>query len=106
MDDLPQALTEVQPTLAAAVPRVFEKLYANILQKGNASTGLRRLIFDWAVRVARRPYGGKRMAKRRRFCFAFAGRLQIASSIQKSAKGLVAASEHSSRVVGRFPRTG
>jgi long-chain acyl-CoA synthetase len=53
MDDLPQALLEVQPTLAAAVPRVFEKLYANILQKGNASTGLRRLIFDRAVRVAK-----------------------------------------------------
>jgi len=53
MDDLPQALMEVQPTLAAAVPRVFEKLYANILQKGNASTGLRRLIFDRAVRVAK-----------------------------------------------------
>src|SRR4029077_13170049 len=28
MDDLPQALLEVHPTLAAAVPRVFEKLYA------------------------------------------------------------------------------
>ena len=34
MDDLPQALVEVHPTLAAAVPRVFEKLYANIMQKG------------------------------------------------------------------------
>jgi long-chain acyl-CoA synthetase len=53
MDDLPQALLEVQPTLAAAVPRVFEKLYANIMQKGRASTGLKRRIFDWAARVAK-----------------------------------------------------
>jgi long-chain acyl-CoA synthetase len=53
MDDLPQALLEVHPTLAAAVPRVFEKLYANIMQKGATSTGLKRRIFDWAVAVAK-----------------------------------------------------
>ncbi len=39
MEDLPQALLEIQPTLAAAVPRVFEKLYANVLQKGREATG-------------------------------------------------------------------
>ena len=53
MEDLPQALLEVHPTLAAAVPRVFEKLYANIMQKGRESTGLKRRIFNWAARVAR-----------------------------------------------------
>jgi long-chain acyl-CoA synthetase len=52
MDDLPQALLEVHPTLAAAVPRVFEKLYANVLQKGHESRGAKRRIFDWAMRVA------------------------------------------------------
>jgi long-chain acyl-CoA synthetase len=52
MEDLPQALLEVHPTLAAAVPRVFEKLYANIVQKGHEATGLKRKIFDWAMRVA------------------------------------------------------
>jgi long-chain acyl-CoA synthetase len=53
MDDLPQALLEVRPTLAAAVPRVFEKLYANVMQKGRESAGAKRGIFDWATRVAR-----------------------------------------------------
>lgn len=52
MEDLPQALLEVHPTLAAAVPRVFEKLYANIIQKGHEATGIKRQIFDWAMRVA------------------------------------------------------
>ena len=52
MEDLPQALLEVHPTLAAAVPRVFEKLYANIIQKGHATVGWKRRIFDWAMRVA------------------------------------------------------
>ena len=53
MEDLPQALLEIHPTLAAAVPRVFEKLYANIMQKGHESTGLKRRIFNWAVDVAK-----------------------------------------------------
>jgi long-chain acyl-CoA synthetase len=52
MEDLPQALLEIHPTLAAAVPRVFEKLYANIVQKGRENTGLIRRLFEWAIRVA------------------------------------------------------
>jgi long-chain acyl-CoA synthetase len=54
MDDLPQALLEVHPTLSAAVPRVFEKLYANIMQKGHEATGVKRRLFNWAVGVALR----------------------------------------------------
>ena len=52
MDELPQAMLEVHPTISAAVPRVFEKLYANIQQKGAESTGAKRRIFDWAMRTA------------------------------------------------------
>jgi len=54
MEDLPRALVEVRPTIAAAVPRVFEKLYANIMQKGHANTGLKRWLFAWAIGIARR----------------------------------------------------
>jgi long-chain acyl-CoA synthetase len=53
MEELPQAMLEVHPTLSAAVPRVFEKLYANILQKGGEAKGAKRRIFDWAIRTAR-----------------------------------------------------
>jgi long-chain acyl-CoA synthetase len=52
MEDVPQALLEVRPHICAAVPRFFEKLYANILERGTQTTGLRRQIFDWAIRVA------------------------------------------------------
>jgi long-chain acyl-CoA synthetase len=67
MEDLPQALLEIHPTLSAAVPRVFEKLYANVMQKGHESTGAKRRLFDWAMRVARdsvrwRAYGEKASA--------------------------------------------
>jgi len=52
IDDLAKALLEVHPTIAAAVPRVFEKTYANILAKGHEEQGIRRKIFDWAIRTA------------------------------------------------------
>lgn len=54
MEDLPQALLEIRPTIAAAVPRVFEKLYANIMEKGHQATGVKRKLFDWTMNVARR----------------------------------------------------
>ncbi|HYL68078.1 MAG TPA: long-chain fatty acid--CoA ligase [Candidatus Limnocylindria bacterium] len=52
IEDVPQALLEVHPTIAAAVPRFFEKIYGNILQKGRSHPGIKRYIFDWALRVA------------------------------------------------------
>jgi long-chain acyl-CoA synthetase len=51
MEDVLQALLEVRPHICAAVPRFFEKLYGNILERGSQTTGLRRSIFDWAIRV-------------------------------------------------------
>lgn len=51
MEDVPQALLEVRPHICAAVPRFFEKLYGNILERGAQTKGLRRRIFDWAIRV-------------------------------------------------------
>jgi long-chain acyl-CoA synthetase len=47
-----QALLEVHPTTVAAVPRFFEKIYATIIEKGRREAGLKRAIFDWALRVA------------------------------------------------------
>ena len=47
-----QALLEVHPTIVAAVPRFFEKIYANIFEKARRETGIKRSIFEWAMRVA------------------------------------------------------
>jgi len=52
MEDVAQTLLDVHPTIAAAVPRLFEKTYATILEKGHRETGTRRRIFDWSLRVA------------------------------------------------------
>ncbi len=52
VDLLAQALKEVRPTVMAAVPRVFEKIYAKLMEKGSQETGLKRKIFNWAIRTA------------------------------------------------------
>jgi long-chain acyl-CoA synthetase len=54
MEEVPQALLEVRPHICAAVPRFFEKLYGNILERGSKLTGIQRRIFDWAIRVERK----------------------------------------------------
>ncbi len=50
-DQLPQMLQETQPTIIVGVPRVFEKVRQEVERK--AATGLKRKIFDWALRVGR-----------------------------------------------------
>ena len=52
MDRLPASLLEVKPSLFVAVPRVYEKIYAQAQQK---STGQpKRSIFNWALSVGRK----------------------------------------------------
>ena len=52
MTTVAQALLEVKPTIVAAVPRFYEKIYANIIEKGHHETGLKRKTFDRAIRTA------------------------------------------------------
>ncbi len=51
IDRLPATLLQVRPTMFVAVPRVYEKIYA---QAERQATGFpKRTIFDWAVAVGR-----------------------------------------------------
>jgi len=52
VDAVAQALLEVRPTITAAVPRFFEKIYARLVEQGSKNTGAKRMLFDWAMRVA------------------------------------------------------
>jgi long-chain acyl-CoA synthetase len=54
IDTIARDLVTVRPTVMSAVPRVFEKLYGRILEKGAAATGLKRRVFHWALTVAER----------------------------------------------------
>jgi long-chain acyl-CoA synthetase len=63
IDLVPQALLEIRPTIIAAVPRFFEKIYARLMEQGSKATGVKRKLFDWAVRVARRAAPWRASAK-------------------------------------------
>lgn len=53
MDAVAQALLEVRPTVTAAVPRVFEKIYARLVEQGSKNTGIKRKMFKWAMKVTK-----------------------------------------------------
>lgn len=46
-------LAVVRPTLMAAVPRIFEKVYNRILEKSKQGSAAKQKIFAWAVSVGR-----------------------------------------------------
>ena len=54
VDLVPQALLEIHPTVIAAVPRFFEKIYSKLMEQGSKASGIQRKIFDWSVDIARR----------------------------------------------------
>jgi long-chain acyl-CoA synthetase len=53
VESVAQALLEVHPTVLAAVPRFFEKIYARLMEKGSRTKGLKHSIFEFAMRTAR-----------------------------------------------------
>ena len=79
IDLVAQALREVHPTIMAAVPRFFEKFYAQVLERGRKNTGVKRKIFDWAMHVAENaaPWrcGVKAAAPGLKLQWAIAGKL-------------------------------
>jgi len=54
IDTVPLNMTEVQPTLVLSVPRLYEKMYARVLESALAGGGLKKQIFFWARGVADR----------------------------------------------------
>jgi long-chain acyl-CoA synthetase len=52
MDTIADNLREVKPNLFATVPRLLEKVYEKIMQKGEELTGIKRKLFFWAHSLA------------------------------------------------------
>src|SRR5208282_5543489 len=52
VENVAQALLEVRPTILAAVPRFFEKIYVRLMEQGSKTTGIKRKIFDFAMKTA------------------------------------------------------
>jgi len=55
-------LLEVRPTIMVSVPRLFEKIYAKVMDKVLTESALKKKIFFWAVRTGK-AYGRRTVAK-------------------------------------------
>ncbi len=76
VEDVPQDLVETQPTIMAAVPRFYEKVKAAVESKAEEAGGLKKKLFNWAIRVGRKKaeselgLGARRPLDRMRFFLA------------------------------------
>jgi long-chain acyl-CoA synthetase len=52
VEQVPDNLLEVKPSVVLSVPRLFEKIYARVLENALAGGALKRRIFFWARRNA------------------------------------------------------
>jgi long-chain acyl-CoA synthetase len=52
MDSVPLSLQEVRPTIVFSVPRLYEKMYARILQNALSGGAMKQRVFEWARGVA------------------------------------------------------
>ena len=53
IEAVPQNILEVKPTLMVSVPRLYEKMYAKILDTADSGSPLKQKIFYWAVENGR-----------------------------------------------------
>jgi len=59
METIGDDIRDVQPQVFTAVPRLLEKVYDKIIDKGAALSGIKKALFFWAVSVGEKyePYG-------------------------------------------------
>jgi long-chain acyl-CoA synthetase len=62
IDTVAENLTEVRPTIMISVPRLFDKIYARVMDNVLTQSAVKRQIFFWALRVGRK-YGAKKIRK-------------------------------------------
>lgn len=59
MDTIGDDIRDVKPQVFTAVPRLLEKVYDKIVDKGSQLSGIKKALFFWAVSVGEKfePYG-------------------------------------------------
>lgn len=53
VETVPQNILEVRPTIMISVPRLYEKIYAKVLEAVESGSPLKRKIFYWAINVGK-----------------------------------------------------
>ena len=61
MDTIGENLKEVKPQMFVTVPRLLEKVYDRIMQKGSELTGVKKKLFFWACGLGARYEINKKM---------------------------------------------
>ena len=77
VDTVAANLLELKPHIMVSVPRLFEKLYAKIMDNVLAGSSLKRKIFGWAINVGSR-------GKRSGFRYALARKLVFSKILEKT----------------------
>ncbi|OGD20529.1 MAG: hypothetical protein A2W03_02235 [Candidatus Aminicenantes bacterium RBG_16_63_16] len=60
LETVGQNLVEIRPTIMVSVPRVFEKIYARVMDSVLSGSALKKRIFYWALKVGR-EYARKKL---------------------------------------------
>ncbi|MDB5281103.1 MAG: AMP-dependent synthetase and ligase, partial [Bacteroidota bacterium] len=61
LETIGENLKEVQPYCFTTVPRLLEKVYEKIMEKGNATDGIKRKLFFWSIDLGLRYELGKNL---------------------------------------------
>jgi long-chain acyl-CoA synthetase len=51
VENMVESLKEVKPHFFTTVPRLLEKMYEKILSKGDELSGIKKLLFNWSLRL-------------------------------------------------------
>lgn len=54
IDTVPVNMGEIKPTIMASVPRLYEKMYARVLENVELGSGAKQKIFHWAVGIGKK----------------------------------------------------
>ncbi len=63
IERLAQNMADVKPTIMAAVPRFYERVYGRVLSTVEAGSPSRQKIFHWAMRLGEQKYANHRAGR-------------------------------------------
>ena len=91
VENVAQNLVEVKPTIMCSVPRLFEKMYARILENAESGSSIKKKIFYWALRT------GEKFTKQQR-----KGKVSVWLKLQHNIAHKVVYSKIQEKVGGRL----
>jgi len=81
-------LVEARPTIMVSVPRLFDKIYARVIDQVLAGSSLKKKIFFWAVRIGKKQgkakLGGDKVTGWLKFRYGLAHKLVFSKILAKT----------------------